>query len=116
MRGGCKYSITARNVNKNNRTLPAKWTYVITNNTYNHPPLDNIDMAILRQASVTPKVQTFLNNEVDNCVKAWQLLVTVKNAFPNALLTAGDLYRLTFRRKAALHDGHTASEALINKL
>ena len=92
------------------------WTFETLHNEHNHPHSASLNIAKLRQESITPEIRQFLYNEIDNRVKPSQLLLNLSKAFPNVKLLAGDINRLTYRRRASVRTGHTATEACINKL
>ena len=84
----------------------SNWTFETLNHEHNHPASASIDIAKLRQESITPEVRQFLHNEIDNRVKAGQLLLNLAKAFPDVKLLAGYINRLIYSRRAGTHWSH----------
>ena len=112
---GCPFLITAKRSSPTPNS-DAVWTSTTVHDTHNHPPIAPIGLSVLRRASVTPEVRTFIIGQIDGRVPARDILKNVALEYPSAILTPGDIYRLTYRRRAAVRVGHTATEACINKL
>ena len=115
IRSNCPFALQARSPPPGpGRAI--SWDFQVTNALHNHPPIANISLAILRQASRTPEVERVIRDQVDIGLKAASIVELLRRNHPSVLVTHPDIHRLAFRHRHTQRVGHRATEAIIDKL
>ena len=111
-RQACPFTLQARRTSSS----PESWTISTVNNAHNHIRETPRNLSALRSLTMTAEARDYINAQLDKRIKPTQLLLTLRELYPEVVLAAQDISNLGYRRRVALRVGHTTTEACLNKL